>query len=155
MKINQDKHGFFSPERYSAKQAMIQELMEISFDLAGEEVRQELILDIVSEQEADCLDIRISYRNGNPDQEFYDALWEEPWFTANELTARDYLECDLYEFYIDVFAYDYRVEKLTQEQQEHLMDSFSAVERALKETYGEAAAFEIYFDQEHQVEYDG
>lgn len=155
MKINQDKYWILSPKRYSAKQALVQELMEISFEIAGEEVRQEVILDILPEEEADCLDISISYWNGNPKPEFYDALWEESWFTANTVTAKDYLECDLYDFYIDVFAYDYRVEALSKEEQEHLMDSFEAVEQRLRQTYGEDAAYEIYFDEDHAVEQNG
>ena len=37
----------------------------------------------------------------------------------------------------------------------HLMDSFEAVEQRLRQTYGEDAAYEIYFDEDHAVEQNG
>lgn len=155
MKINHDEHWIFSPQRYSAKQALVLELMDISFAMAGEEVYRDVIGETLRGPEAECIEVSISYRNGNPEPGFYDELWKEPWFTADQITAGDYLECDLHDFYIDVFAYDYRVEKLTEEQRRHMMDSYDDIERALQEKYGENADYEIFFDEEHCTEHYG
>lgn len=40
MKINHDKYWLLSPDRYSAKQSLGQELMDISFSMAGEQVHK-------------------------------------------------------------------------------------------------------------------
>ena len=56
------------------------------------------------------------------------------------------------EVYIDIFAYDYRVEKLTDSEREHMMDSYEELKRALEAEYGDESAFEIYFDGEHCTE---
>ena len=107
---------------------------------------------ILPKNEADCLNVTLTYRGGNPEPSFYDKLWKEPWFTVDQISAKDYLESDLYEFYIDIFAYDYRVEKLTQKEKEHMMDSFDELEEAIRKTYGEKVKYEIYFDHEHSKE---
>ena len=152
MRINHDKYIIFSKNRYSAKQALVQELMEISFIVVGNEIRQDVVEKILPKNEADCLSVTLTYRGENPEPGFYDKLWKEPWFTVDQVSAKDYLESDLYEFYIDIFAYDYRVEKLTQKEKEHMMDSFDELEEAIRKTYGEKVKYEIYFNHEHSKE---
>lgn len=94
----------------------------------------------------------ISYRDGNPPPEFYDKLAREPWFTANEVGVQDYMDTDLYDFYIWIHAYDYRVEKLAPEEQQHLMDSLGDIEQKLKATYGDDVPYEIYLGEDIRAE---
>ena len=154
LKVNHDRHWLLSPERYSAKQAFVQQLMDISFVAAGDAVYRELVCEILPENEAECLRVSISYRGGNPEPGVYDELWKEPWFTANTATAADFIESDVYDFYIDVFAYNYRVEKLTDREREHMMESYEEIRQVLEERYGERA-YEIYFDSDHCTAYYG
>ena len=83
-----------------------------------------------------------------------DELWKEPWFTANTATAADFIESDVYDFYIDVFVYNYRVEKLTDREREHMMESYEEIRQILEERYG-GRAYEIYFDSDHCAAYYG
>lgn len=155
MRINQDRHWLFSPDRYSAKQALALEFMDVSCAAAGEKLREDILLDILPEQEADCLDVEIFYRNGNPPPDMYDVLLEEPWFTAKETTAANYLSTDLYDFYIHILAHDYRVEKLSADEQEHLMGSLAEIEEALKAAYGEYADYDIYLGEGREAVFQG
>lgn len=155
MKINHDKNWFLSPKRYSARQALTLELMDISFAAASDAIQTDIIQTILPQQEADCLEVDISYRNGNPSPNVYDSLRKEPWFQVNTVTAAHYLETDLYDFYIRIFAHDYKVEKLTKEQQEHLRNSLPDLEQALQNAYQEAADYEIYLGEGYSAEYPG
>ena len=69
LKINNDKYGFFSSKRYSNKQALVLELMEISCGLAGEEVFN----NIYSEYEK----IDNDYEYYGPKENCYNNLWFE------------------------------------------------------------------------------
>lgn len=153
LKINHDRYGFFSGKRYSNKQALILELMDISFGMLGSEVYNDIVLDILPEEEAECLEVTMSYHGGNPEPEFYDSLAKEPWFTANEVSAEDFLVYDFHDFYLYIRAYDYRLEKLTTEQQTDIMESMDELTEKILQEYGEDASFEIYLDDEHKVEY--
>lgn len=151
-KINQSKNEIFSSVRFTEKQGFIQQLMQISFIVAGEEVKQEILQKILSEQEIACLEVDISYRNGNPPPEMYDELITQPWFTAKKVTAAQYLASDLHDFYILIRAHDYRVKKLTENERRHLLDSLGQVEKSLRDTYGKYADYEIYFDETHKAQ---
>lgn len=153
LKINNDKYGIFSSKRYSNKQALVLELMDISCTLAGDEVLNDIIKEELSENITDCLRVSISYKGGNPEPEFYDELFKQSWFNVDNVSAENFLACDLHDFYIDIFAFDYKVEKLTEQEQKILFDSIKTIERKLLQKYGENASFEIYFDKEHKVEY--
>ncbi len=153
LKINHDRYWFFSPNRYSNSQALVQELMEIACSCAGDQVYRDVILQVLTPEEASCLSVDISYRGGNPEPKFYDALWEEPWFTANGATAKDFLASPLYDFYLDIRAYDYRLEELTTEEQQNVLNSLGSIRDTLLDLYGEYASFQIYLDSDHQVEY--
>lgn len=155
MKINHDDNWFLSPKRYSARQALTLELMDISFAAASDAIQNDIIRTILPQQEADCLEVDISYRNGNPSPDVYDRLRKEPWFQANTVTAAHYLETDLYDFYIRIFAHDYKVEKLPEEQQEHLRNSLSDLEQALQNAYQETADYEIYLGEGYSAKYPG
>lgn len=152
MKINHSKTNLFSSGRFSAKQALIRELMEVSFMAAGEGLRKEL-LKILPQQEADCLAIDISYRGGNPPLDIYEKLMEKPWFTADQVSVSDYLACDLYDFYLWIHAHDYRVKKLTEDEQRHLTGCLGQMEDLLRSTYGNHADYEIYLDDGHTSKY--
>ena len=152
MKINHDKNWLFSPKRYSAGQALTLELMDISFSIAGEEIQREILQKILPEPEALCLETDISYRNGNPPPGVYDKLRKEPWFHAYQITASHYMQTDIYDFYIRIFAHDYKVEKLAPSQQEHLKNSLPEIEAALIHAFGEAADYDIYLGDGVQAE---
>lgn len=152
LKINHDKYGMFSSKRYSNKQALTLELMDISFGIIEDEIFDEIIKSELSEDEAACISVTMSYRGGNPEPGFYDKLIAEPWFNVNDVTAENYLSSDLHDFYLDIKAFDYRLEKLTDEERQHVFDSLENIEKKLCDKFGENASFRIYFDEEQQVE---
>ena len=147
MRINHSKHSLLSRERYSARQALTLELMQLSFALAGEEVGQQVLGQVLPEEELSCLEVDISYHGGNPPPDFYDDLAEEEWFTSQKATAARYLESDLYDFYISVRAHDYRVEKLEEGQRQHLLSSLEELCQALEKEYGDNAKYDIYLGE--------
>lgn len=104
LKINHDEYGFFSGRRYSNKQALTLELMDDSFGMVSDEVYQDIVLNVLTEEEAECLEVTMSYDGGNPKPDFYDALAEEPWFTVNEVTEallKEYGDHASFEIYLD------------------------------------------------------
>ena len=50
--------------------------------------------------EADCINVEISYKGGNPKPEFYDKLLKESWFNRKEISAEHYLSMDYFDLYI-------------------------------------------------------
>ena len=94
MRINQDKYWLLSPNRYSARQALTLELMDLSCYMAGEQVLDEILRDILPEREADCIDVYITYRNGNPPPSLYSRLRRQPWFNVDQISA--YADYDIY-----------------------------------------------------------
>lgn len=155
MKINHDKYWLLSPDRYSAKQSLGQELMDISFSMAGEQVHKKILQALLPGVEADCVVVDIAYRGGRPDPELYDELLDAPWFTANDVTAEDFLRSDLNDFYLDIYAYDYRVDKLSSDERRHLLGSLTDIENLLKDTYGDYVDYEIYLGDGCRAEYRG
>lgn len=153
MKINNDEYWFLSPKRYSGKQALTLELMDVSFGAVGEEIMQDVIMRELTEEEASCIEVTMSYDGGNPKPGFYDDLAEQEWFNVNEVTAGGYLAYDAHDFYLHIRAHDYRLEKLTAEQQRNVLNSLEPITRTLCEKYGENASFWIYMDDEHTVDY--
>ena len=152
-RINHSRNHIFSQGRYTAKQAMTQELMEISFASAEEAVHREILDQVLPENESRCLGVDLMYRDGNPSGKFYDKLRKEEWFHADKASAEKYLETDIYDFYLYIRAFDYRMEDLTEEEREHLMKSLPDIESALKTAYGEAADYEIYLDEGVRAKY--
>ncbi len=153
LKINHDRYGIFSPKRYTARQALTLEFMDIAVGMAGEEIMERVVKTILTEEEASCMEATVSYRGGNPKPEFYDMLAQEPWFQVNRVTAGDFLACEAHDFYISVRVHDYRLKKLTDEQREHVLNSMDGIVGKLCELYGEDASFWIYLDEEHKAEY--
>lgn len=132
-----------SGNKYTPKQALIQQLMFISHEHAGMMVLDGILSEYLSESETACLDVSISWRNGNPKPAVYSKLANEDWFSYQS-TAADWLSTDLYDFYLWIRAYDYRVEKLTEEEQAHLRSSEGDIVSALQQAYGTDAEYEIY-----------
>ena len=85
----------------------------------------------------------------------YSRLRRQPWFNVDQISASEYLKTDLYDFYIRVLAYNYRVEKLSQEEQEHLFGSLAEIEKALQEAFGAYADYDIYLGEGYTAEYSG
>ena len=152
-KLNHDEYGWLSFKSFSNKQAFIRELFDIACIYAGEEVRDDILGSVLSEEEAACFRVQIFYEGGNPKPKFYNQLWEEEWFTAELLTAGDFLSSDLYDFYIDILLFDYKFEKLSEEEQEHVLNSFEEIQNMLLLKYGEYASFDMCFDEAHRVQY--
>lgn len=153
MKINHSKKKLFSADRFSAKQAFLRELMEVSFSAAEDKIHKELLQKLLPEKEAACLEAELSYHGGNPDPELFEELAKQPWFTANQVSAIDYLSCDLYDFYLRIQAHDYRVAKLSERERQHLMSSLGELENMLLDTYGEYTDYEIYLDSGHTAQH--
>ena len=150
--INNSKHGLFSSKRYSGKQAFYLELMDVSLDLAADEIHNDVIKSELTE-EANCIDVTIMMRV-NPKPKFYDALAKEKWFTVNKVTPENYLFNELHHFYISIDLYDYIFGKLTEQQQKNVLDSFERIEKRILDKYGDKVSFEMRFDDEHKVEYN-
>lgn len=51
MKINHDEYWLLSPKRYSGKQALTQELMDVSFGMAADEVTENIIKAKLTEEQ--------------------------------------------------------------------------------------------------------
>lgn len=153
LKINHKENWFpLDAERYTARQALGQELLWIALDVAGEEVRTETLGTILPEEELDCLAVDISFLDGLPDGGVYDRLLEEPWFNVRDANADRFLQSNQYDFYVDVFAHDYRVDDLSEAEQSHLYHSLGAIEQALQNTYGAQVDYEIYLGEGYQAE---
>ncbi len=97
-KINHSKYNFFSSKRLNAKQALIQQLMSISCTIAAEDVQYNVLSEILTDEQLECLRVNISYHNGNPKPSFYSQLAKEDWFNVNDSNAYHYLKTDLYDF---------------------------------------------------------
>lgn len=156
LKINNDEHWFpLDPERYTARQALGQELMEISFAVAGEQIHKDILQELLPEAEAGCITVDISFRGGWPEGKLYGQLLEEPWFNIQEVDAEQYLRSDLYDFFIDILAYNYRVDDLSEVEQQHLFSSLGDIEQALRDAYGEYVDYKIYLGEGFLAEYKG
>ena len=152
LKINNNKYFIFNPKRYSKKQALTLEFMDISFSVCGNKVMQESIAPYFNEREREALIVDISYDGGNPKPEFYDDLIKQDWFNIKDVSAEDYLSYDKHEFYIYIRSYDYKLNKLSDEEKENVLNSLEKIEKDLLERYGENASFEIYIDANNKVD---
>lgn len=152
-KINNDRNFIFSSDRLSAKQALGREFMDISFQIIGEDIKNNY-LSTLSTNEIDCLRVELSYDNGNPKPKFYSDLFKEDWFNVEEIKAINYLNIDPNKFYIDIFTYDYKLEKLSEEEKSNLYNVLVDTEKKLLEDYQDKASFRIFFNDEYDVEYE-
>ncbi len=151
-KINNAEYGIFSSKRYKAGQALTLELMDISFALVEEEVHNEIVKAGLTEEEANCIYVDMAYHGGNPKGSFYDKLARESWFTLDGVTAENYLASDLYEFYLLFRIHDYRLEQLSEQEQQNVVNSLTDIEKRMLEKYGDQASFEILYG-DYNVEY--
>ncbi|NLY79957.1 MAG: hypothetical protein GX072_08750 [Lysinibacillus sp.] len=152
LKINNDKYGILSSKRFTKKQALYQDLMYLSFYLVGKEILHEVIQEVLTENEASIFRVEMSFR-GRPDRTLYNYLAKQSWFTVSGATAEHYLTSGKHTFYIDIFAYDYRFQKLTEQEQQNVINSLEEIEKMLLERYGENASFSIFINQHNKVEY--
>lgn len=150
---NHERYSFFNPKRYSGKNALTLELMEISFAVVEEEVHNNIVKQGLTDEEAQCIYVDMSYRDGNPPPSFYDDLADEDWFNIEGVTAGNYLATDLYDFYLHIGVHEYRIEQLSEEEQDNVKDSLDDIAKRLLEAYGNNASFEINYDG-YKVEYD-
>lgn len=153
-KINHDKNWFLSSKLYCAKEALVLELMNISEEIVAEKFKEEIISDLYSEKERECFDVTLMYHGGNPEPNFYNELYKQDWFTADKVNVKEYLETDLYDFYLYIRIFDYRLETLTEEEQQNLLATREKLEQRLLEEYGDNASFEIYFADGNKSEYE-
>ena len=144
--------GIGNPKRYSGKQALTLELMDISFAVIEEEIYSEMMKAGLTEAEVECFNADISYHDGNPKPSFYSKLAKQSWFTIDGVTAENYLSTDLYDFYLDIKVYDYKFETLSEQEQEKVRNCLEKIEEHLLEKYGDNASFEIYCG-DYDVEY--
>lgn len=149
---NHKRYSFWNPKRYKAKQALTLELMELSFAVVEEELRNEMVKEGLTEEEANCFNIYMSYHGGNPNPSFYNKLAKQSWFTIEGVTAENYLASDLYDFYLDIGIYDYKVEALSEQGQENVRNYLENMWESLLEKYGDNASFEIHCE-DYKVEY--
>lgn len=150
--MNNKRYRLISPKRFKESQALTLELMDISFEAAQEQVRKEIIEEVLTEEEAECMRVNLLYHDGNPPRSFYDKLAKEDWFTIEGVTAGNYLASDLYDFYLFIGIHDYKLDALTKEQQKNVIKGLEDIEKKLLEEYGENASFEILCS-DYSVEY--
>ena len=149
---NNVRYGLFSNKRLRAKNGLTFELMEISFLIIEEEILKEFVDDGLTEEEVDCISVDVSYHDGNPPRSFYDKLAKESWFTREEASAENYLATDLYDFCLHVRVYDYKMEKLSEEEKENLINGLKNAEKRFLRKYEGDASFEIICE-EYDVKY--
>lgn len=152
LKINHDKYSWFSGKQLSTRQALTQQLMFIVTDMAAEQVYEDVIAQVFPEEQAECIQVDLTYRGGNPRPGVYNRLVQQDWFTAQNVTVRDILGTDLHDFYIFIRAFDYRVAKLPEEEQQDLWDRLGELEQALKAAYGPGCKYEIFLGNEYRAE---
>jgi hypothetical protein len=128
--------------------------MNISEEIVAEKFKEEIISDLYSEKEVECFDVTLMYHGGNPEPNFYNELYQQGWFTADKVNVKEYLETDLYDFYLYIRIFDYRLETLTEEEQQNLLATREKLEQRLLEKYGDNASFEIYFADGNKSEYE-
>ena len=133
-----------------ARDGFARELLDCAMTIAGEKVRETVLGDILSQEQQDCLRVTVSYHGGNPPK--CGKLLEKSWFTADKVDAQHLLETDFWDFYIDIFAYDYRVDALSEEERAHLYGSLPEIRQALRDAYGDGVAYEIYLAPEHKAD---
>lgn len=153
LKLSQKRYYLFHPRRYSNKQALTLELMDIAKGLACEEIYRDIIRSELTEKEAECIRVLIMHKGGNPRPEFYSKLLDKEWFTVEGVSAEKFLSCEEHDFYIDILAFDWEMEKLTEAERQHIYDSIGSMEKSLLGQFGESASFNIYLSEEYQVEY--
>ena len=149
---NHKRYGLLNPKRFKGKQALTLELMDLSFVVIGEAVHNEIVKEGLTEEESHCIDVEVSYHGGNPPRSFYDKLARESWFTLDGVTAENYLASDLYDFYLVIRIHGYRLEQLSEQEQENVVNNLENIEKRLLEKYGDNASFEIICDK-YSVEY--
>lgn len=151
--INHDKYNVLNSKRYSAKQALTLELMDISTSLISDDIFDKYISNILPSNISDCISVEISYTDGNPNPNFYTKLSDQEWFNIYDANIEKYLSTDLYDFYIYIKAYDYKIEKLSDDEKQKLFNSMSTIENKLLEDFSSNASFKIYFSKDYNVEY--
>lgn len=151
--INQDKYDIFSSKRYSAKQALVLELMGISNSLVSDDIFNKYISSVLPSNISNCISVEISYTGGNPKPSFYNKLAKEDWFNIYDADAEEYLETELHNFYIYIRAYDYKINKLSDTEKQTLFSSISVIENNLLKDFGSNASFEIYFTNDYSTKY--
>ena len=133
---------------FSARDGMTAELMELSFRRGSLVLSQKILKDVLSQEELNCLRFEVSYRGGNPGRALYEQLRQEPWFDSGHL--KEYLNWDYHDFYLNIYPYNHRIDRLPEETREHLLGSLSQVESALQSSLGEYCDYKVHLGQDPQ-----
>lgn len=152
--LNHRKYNIFQLSKlYSKRQALILEFMDISMDIASDNLYNEVIKTNLSENQSNCFNVEILYNNGNLSPKFYNKLVNESWFNIQDSDVSHYLDTNLYEFYIEIKAYDYKFNKLSDKEKQEVYDKIEIIEKELLDRYKDNASFEVWVDSEHIIEY--
>lgn len=127
--------------------------MDISFQIIGDNITKEILINHLTEEQISCLRVEMSYQNGNPEPKFYSELLKKDWFNVDNIDAKNYLDLDSNKFYIDIFAYDYKLEDLDEQERQDMFNKIELIENELLNKYGTKSSFEIYFNKDYQVKY--
>lgn len=135
----------------------VRQIMDIATTgILSEYLYENILLDVYSPDLADIFRIEIGYYNGNPKKDFFRKLDKQDWFKADLVTVENFLtweEAKKYNFQIYIRTFDYKIEKLTEEEKIELYNGYDMLIKNLLETYGEHASFEILIDEDHWVKY--
>ena len=135
----------------------VRQIMDIATTgILSEYLYENILLDVYSPDLADIFRVEIGYYNGNPKKDFFRKLDKQDWFKADLVTVENFLtweEAKKYNFQIYIRTFDYKIEKLTEEEKIELYNGYDMLIKNLLETYGEDASFEILIDEDHWVKY--
>ena len=133
---------------FTARDGLTAELMELSFRRGCYLLSQRVLNDVLSQEELNCLRFEVSYRGGNPGHALYEKLRQQPWFDSGHVM--EYLNWDYHDFYLNIYPYNHRAERLPEDTREHLLGSLSQVENALQNSLGEYCDYKVHLGQDHQ-----
>ena len=134
---------------FSAHDGLTAELSALSFKRGCHILSQKYLSEVLSQEELNCLRFEVSYRGGNPGHALYEELRQQPWFDSGHM--KEYLNWDFQDFYLHIYPYNHRIERLSPEARAHLFSSLPQVEAVLKQALGEEYCdYKIQLGQDSQ-----
>lgn len=145
--VTMHHRGAFSG--FSARDGITAELMDLSFRRGCCLLSRKTLGQVLSQEELNCLRIEVSYRGGNPGHPLYEKMRQQPWFDSGHL--KEYLSWDYHDFYLNIYPYNHRTDRLSPELQAHLLSSLPQVEAALQQALGEEHCdYKVHLGQDAQ-----